>query len=141
MFQLDDCIAFLAGKTAKRMADLHEKQLKKVGITRAQWMAMYYISTSETITQKELSVMLSSREATIARLLDRMEAAGIITRIPKDKRTNIITLTPEGQRLYKKGMDITEEYRKKIMGDLSEKNIADFKAVLKQLDENANQIH
>lgn len=133
MFVFDDCIAFLAGRVSKQLSEIHERKLKEADITRTQWMSLYYIRNSENITQKELAELLGSKEPTIVRLLDRMEKEGSVERIHKDRRTNGIRLTEEGEERYERGLVITETFKDKSLEGISEESMETFKRVLDKL--------
>ena len=55
MFNLDDCIGFVTLRSGKVLSDTLEKDLAPFNITRAQWIAMYYIYNGDNITQRELA--------------------------------------------------------------------------------------
>ncbi|MDD2221306.1 MAG: MarR family transcriptional regulator, partial [Clostridia bacterium] len=88
MFQLDDCVAYIINKSAKQLSARLEKKLMRYNVTRIQWTAMYYVENNQCLTQKCLADKMSLKEPTVARLLDRMEADGLIERefCTKDKR-------------------------------------------------------
>ena len=81
MFNLDDCIACITSRSAKKLADCFEKRLNYYNITRTQWIALYYISVNKMITQKQLADKMSLKEPTVVRLLDKMETLGWVIRI------------------------------------------------------------
>ncbi len=136
MFRFDDCIAFLASRDSKLMAEIHERKLAKAGVTRIQWFALYYIYNNKELTQKQLAKLLSSREPTVVRLLDRMEKEDLVTRVSKDRRTNIIEITEKGTVLYQKGLRITEKYKEQALKNISEEEMDIFKQILEKLVEN-----
>lgn len=139
MLILEDCIAFLASRASKEMADIHEKLLASTGITRVQWMALYYINGNNSITQKELASLLGSKEPTIVRLLDRMEKDGLVVRVRKDRRTNLVELTDKGNELFLAGLDITERYKDQALKGISEEQMESFKTILDKMLDNARQ--
>jgi DNA-binding MarR family transcriptional regulator len=58
VFRLEDCLAYLASRNAKDLADILEKRISVIGITRVQWMTLYYLCNNKDITQKELALLL-----------------------------------------------------------------------------------
>lgn len=137
MFKLDDCIAFLAGRVTKELIIIHDKELSAAGISRAQWMALYYIYNEGELTQKMLAKLLGSRESTVARLLDRMGKDGFVIRTKKDRRTNYIEITSKGEEAYKAGLEITRRFKERCLCGISDEDIDTFKRVLDMLALNA----
>ena len=74
MFRLEDCIAYITSRGAKVLAERLEERFEGSGISRVQWIAMYYVNGCPSITQKQLADKMNLKEPTVVRLLDRMEA-------------------------------------------------------------------
>ena len=73
MFRLEDCIAYITSRGAKVLAERLEERFEGSGISRVQWIAMYYVNGCPSITQKQLADKMNLKEPTVVRLLDRME--------------------------------------------------------------------
>ena len=43
MFQLEDCIAYITSRGAKTLAERLEDRFTGSGVSRVQWIAMYYV--------------------------------------------------------------------------------------------------
>jgi len=57
-------------------------------MTRAQWAILIWLERQPGITQKELAELLEVEPITVARLIDRLEARGMVERRPdpRDRR-------------------------------------------------------
>ena len=81
------------------------RRIAGTGATPDQFTALRCLSEADPkgITQGELTKLMSSDPNTIASLVERMEAAGWIERLPheKDRRAYRIRVKPDGKRLYK----------------------------------------
>ena len=99
MFDIESCVCFINSKTSKKMADMFNERLIPLGVTRVQWMAMYYLLKYGDMSQKELGEWMDIKESTVARLLDRMEEDGLIkrTKSSEDRRVTYIKLTHKGR--------------------------------------------
>lgn len=139
MFRLEDCLAYLASRHTKELAEILDRKLMAIGITRVQWMALYYIRRSNDVTQKDLGLLLGVREPTVVRLLDRMEKDDLVTRIRKDRRTNSIELTEKGKDLYERGLVISEQFKNDAMTGIPEEHMEIFRQVLDQMIQNTKQ--
>ncbi len=130
--RLDDCVAFLTNKVAKELADELNRQLLTYGITRSQWIAMYFIDKNESINQKELADLVGAKESTIAGILNRLENEGLIKReiSLEDKRKKFIRLTELGQEKHKIYSEVAENFKDKCVEDIEEEEIEIFVRVL-----------
>ncbi|WP_300384276.1 MarR family transcriptional regulator [Clostridium sp.] len=138
MFNLDDCIACITSKSAKLLADSLEKRLNYYNITRTQWIALYYVSINEMITQKKLSDKMSIKEPTVVRLIDKMESLDWITRISNenDKRVKCLELTEKGNKIETEMLDIVENFKNDVIKDISLEELDNYKSVLNKMLKN-----
>lgn len=138
MFDIESCVCFINSKTSKKMANMFNERLVPLGVTRVQWIAMYYLLKHGDLSQKELGEKMDIKESTVARLLDRMEEEGLIIRIQvkEDRRVKYIKLTPKGreriEELLPEGQKMSELFS---MG-ITEEEIQVFKRVLDKFMEN-----
>jgi MarR family transcriptional regulator, transcriptional regulator for hemolysin len=94
LFLLHD-VARLLRQEADRRAGAH-------GMTRAQWVILFWLQRQPGLSQKELAEILEVEPITVARLIDRLEARGMVERRPdaKDRRIwRLHLLAPAGQVL------------------------------------------
>ena len=85
------------------------------GLTRAQWTVLAYLMRNEGINQVCLAQLLEIEPITLVRLLDRLEAAGMVERRkdPRDRRSRILYLTaaagPMIESMRALGAEVREE--------------------------------
>lgn len=138
MFDIESCVCFINSKTSKKMADMFNERLIPLGVTRVQWIAMYFLLKYGELSQKELGERMDIKESTVARLLDRMEGEDLVIRnqTPEDRRVKYIKLTTKGKEkiedLLPEGQKMSEFFS---MG-ISEEEIEVFKRVLQKFMEN-----
>lgn len=135
MFNLDDCIASITSRSAKQLAECLEKRLNVYNITRTQWIALYYVSINDMITQKQLSDKMSLKEPSVVRLLDKIEALGWITRISsdEDKRIKILKLTETGAKIQSEMLTVAEKFKNDVIRDISPEELVAYNSVLKKM--------
>jgi DNA-binding MarR family transcriptional regulator len=65
-----------------------DKRARAHGMTRAQWGILLWLEREPGISQKELSELLEVEPISVARLVDRLEARGMVERRPdpRDRR-------------------------------------------------------
>ncbi len=88
LFLLHD-VARLLRQEADRRAAAH-------GMTRAQWVILFWLKKQPGLSQKELAEILEVEPITVARLIDRLETRGMVERRPdpKDRRIWRLHLLP-----------------------------------------------
>ena len=138
MFNLDDCIACITSRSAKILADCFEKRLNQYNITRSQWIALYYISMNQKITQKQLADKMSLREPSVVRLLDKMELLGWVIRTngEDDKRIKLLELTKNGQQIEAEMSIVAENFKNDVIGGISSEELDSYKATLDKMLQN-----
>jgi len=120
------------------MEALFNERLIPLGVTRVQWMTMYYLLKYGDMSQKELGERMDIKESTVARLLDRMESEDLIirTQTKEDRRIKYIKLTTKGretiENLLSEGQKMSDFFS---MG-ITEDEIEVFKRVLQKFEEN-----
>ncbi len=116
MFDLDDCIAFITNKSAKKLADEFNRRLQEHGTTRVQWIALFYIGKVE----------------------DRMEKEELVERRKKveDRRITKIVLTAKGKFLREELMPIGQLFHNDVLQGISKADLNVFKNVLKKMIDN-----
>lgn len=138
MFDIESCVCFINNKTSKKMANMFNERLIPLGVTRVQWIAMYYLLKYGDMSQKELGERMGTKESTVARLLDRMEEEGLTkrTKDKEDRRVKYIKLTQKGtqriEELLPEGQKMSEFFSKGI----TEEETEVFKRVLEKFMRN-----
>ena len=98
-------------------------QAEELGLTQAQWQALAHISKREGLSQAALADILEAQPITIARLIDRMEAAGWVERRPdpNDRRAVCLYMMPKAQPILEKMWALAAETRVEATQGISEK--------------------
>ena len=92
---LDDDLLFLLYDVARLMRVRADQHARLTGMTRAQWVILVWLERKPGITQNELASLVEVEPITIARLVDRLEARGVVERRhdPRDRRVRRLHLT------------------------------------------------
>ncbi len=81
-------LLFLLNDVARLLRMDADKRARCHGMTRAQWAILIWLERQPGISQKELAELLEVEPITVARLIDRLEARGMVERRPdpRDRR-------------------------------------------------------
>ena len=90
-------IGFLISDVARLMRTAFDRRVRRLGLTRSQWLVINRLHRRPGATQSELADMLEVEKATAGRMVDRMEKKGWVVRRPdaNDRRVNRLHLTAE----------------------------------------------
>jgi len=90
-------IGFLISDVARLMRTAFDRRVRRLGLTRSQWLVINRLHRRPGATQSELAEMLEVEKATAGRMVDRMEKKGWVVRRPDatDRRVNRLHLTAE----------------------------------------------
>jgi MarR family transcriptional regulator for hemolysin len=105
--------AFLIQELARQMRRTFLERAAKSGLTQVQARALAVIYRHEGATQIEVSRILDIQPMTFARMLDRMERAGLIERRrdPDDRRVFRIHLASRAGPVLELMADVSEDIR------------------------------
>lgn len=92
-------IGFLIADVARLMRSSFDRRVRRMGLTRAQWLVLSRLHRHPGISQSELAEMLEVERATAGRMIDRMERRRWLVRRPDptDRRINRLFLTAEAE--------------------------------------------
>lgn len=98
---LDDDLLILLSDVARHMGTYGDRLAKAHGITQAQLIILARLAREPDLSQCELAAIAEVSPMSIARLIDRLEALGLVERCadPGDRRIWRLRLTPKAAPL------------------------------------------
>lgn len=134
-------IGYQVYTTQRALARSLDATLASFGLTSGQWNALNQLDEHGSMTQKELADRLDKEPATITRRLDRMAKKGLIERSPdpRDRRANIISITPEAESLLSEVEPAVIARAEQISEGISDEDLHVFIDVLSKVKDNANR--
>jgi MarR family transcriptional regulator for hemolysin len=90
---------FVLRDVARLLRKRFEQNARGSGLTRSQWRVLTYLAQNEGINQSGLAELLDMEPITLCRIVDKLQAFGLIERHPhrSDRRVWILHLTPAAQ--------------------------------------------
>ncbi len=94
-------LGFLFADISRLARKEFDRRVRDLGLTRAQWLFLYYLGRQPGCTQSELAEILQMEKITISRQANRLEKAGWIRRTDHadDARAYHLALTPQAERI------------------------------------------
>jgi MarR family transcriptional regulator, transcriptional regulator for hemolysin len=112
-----------------------DRRARSMGFTQAQWTVLLHLDKNEGISQSGLADIVEMQPISLARILDRMESAGLIERRPDpdDRRAIQLFLTPQAGPILKILHKLADEVRAIAYKGLDEDEIARTVAFLQRV--------
>ncbi len=111
------------------------RRLKKYDVTRSQWMIMAAILGNDAETAADIAKIWKLDATAVTRLVDRLEAKGLVKRIHDvaDRRINRLELTEQGQRLCPTLIDEADANHDYVFGALTETEEKQLRKLLSKI--------
>ncbi|HUC09406.1 MAG TPA: MarR family transcriptional regulator [Stellaceae bacterium] len=117
-------LGFVLNDVARLMRKRFEQLARAaaLGLTRAQAAVLANLARQEGINQVSLAQILELEPITLARLLDRLQAAGLIERRPdpKDRRAHLLYLTQSAYPLLDRIFSLAAAVREDALAGIPE---------------------
>lgn len=96
MQQFDRDLLLLLHDVARLLRTRFDQRARSKGMTRAQWVILVRVSATPGLSQNELASILEVEPISVGRLIDRLEARGLVERRPdpNDRRIWRLHLLP-----------------------------------------------
>ncbi len=132
---------FLVSQVRQLQGRAFEKMLKDSGIEAfngAQGRILYVLWEHEQLSITEIGRLTSLAKTTLTSMLDRMEAGGLVERIPdKKNRRQIFVQITEKAKGYKQMYDqVSNEMNTLFYQDFTRKEITEFENMLRRIIKN-----
>jgi DNA-binding MarR family transcriptional regulator len=88
-------LGFVLHDVARLLRKRFDQKARHLGLTRAQWQVLAHVARHEGLHQGALAEILELEPITLVRLVDRLEAAGMVERRAHatDRRLKLLHLT------------------------------------------------
>jgi DNA-binding MarR family transcriptional regulator len=99
----EDDLLLLVSDTARLIGTYADRVARRHGMTKAQWVLLLKLSRHPGLSQTDLAELMEVEPITVGRLVDRLEARGLVTREAdgQDRRIWRLQLTPAAEPLLK----------------------------------------
>ena len=125
-------LGFLLHDVARLLKRQFEHNARGAGLTRSQWQVLAYLAQNEGIHQSGLADLLDVEAFTLGRIVDKLQALGLIERRPhpSDRRIWLLHLTNAAQPKLTQLSKLGDLTRGQALAGVSE---ADRECLLKTL--------
>lgn len=108
----------LAERVSRAIAQTYEETFE---LTRPEWRVLAALAANGAMTARDLGPYSTLDKMQVSRAIHGLEAAGYVERRrdEKDKRSNILRLTPGGEALYRQIRPLVSAREAEILAALS----------------------
>ena len=134
-FEDDRYIGYLISDVARMMRTVFDRRVRRLGLTRAQWLVLTRLHRRPGASQSELAEMLEVEKATAGRMIDRLERNGWVERRADatDRRINRLYLTAEAERVQVALRAVSEQTVDDALASLSSDDRAQLTEFMSQV--------
>ena len=103
-----------------------DRRLAGMGLSQARWLVLLHLARfKESPTQRELAKSVGVEGPTLARLLDSLEAQGLVKRhaVIEDRRAKKIMLSDSARPLIEQIETIANQLRVELFSGIDEKDL------------------
>jgi MarR family transcriptional regulator for hemolysin len=117
-----------------------EETLARAGGTVPTWLILFTLNERGAVSQRELAECIHLESATVTYHLDRLDAAGLITRHrdENDRRVWRASVTPAGVEVFDRMREAALRFETALRADLSERDLAHFFKTLDRVSASAS---
>jgi MarR family transcriptional regulator, transcriptional regulator for hemolysin len=117
---LGGSIGFLLSTTSRKVSLLLSQRLKEFDISPEQWSVLYHIADCDAMIQKEIAARSGKDRPTVTRILDALEAKGLIRKEAgaADRRSFQVTATEKGKELAARAFPVEDGMNEELIAEL-----------------------
>ncbi len=117
----DEYIGVVISDVARLLRTEFDRRVRRLGITRAQWLVLTRLHRRPGASHSELAEMMEVEKATAGRMIDRMVANGWVERRTSrdDRRVKRVYLTADAERVHRQIWRVAEATVDAALADLS----------------------
>ena len=134
-FDIRDSLGYLLTHVKQEWLDALEKELAPLDLTTAQYIVIVKLGSNRAGTPADLCKAMQYDTGAMTRLLDRVEAKGLIKRVAHggDRRCVGLEITEEGKELYPKLIQILVGLNRKALKGFSKDEAASLERMLRRV--------
>jgi len=131
-------IGFALHDVARMLRTFADQRARDLNTTRAQWSVLVKLQRCEGVKQSELADQLDLAPITLARLIDKLTAAGLVERRDdaQDRRANRLFLTDKAGPTLEQLGALGEELMGRALKGLEPQAVATLKQGLERIRHN-----
>src|SRR6516164_2906590 len=114
---VDDYLPALLAQASQLISSEFHEVARKHGFSVSEWRVMASLAGGGAISIGQLAQVTVTKQPTVTRLLDRMEARGQVERLPhdSDRRVTLVRITRKGSKAVEHLMELAREHERRVL--------------------------
>jgi DNA-binding MarR family transcriptional regulator len=129
-------------RLGKRYGHVLEDRLQPLGLSRSQARVLTLLAENDGLTARDLLPCIAVEPASMTRLLQGLERAGLVERQPHptDGRASLLSLTERGRAQQRRVVELMADLDRELSSVLSEKEEGELLRILSRLLERVEEM-
>ena len=134
---VDDYLPALLAQASQLISTEFHQVVRRHGWSVSEWRVMASLAGSAPVSIGRLAQVTVTKQPTVTRLLDRMEARGQVERLPhhSDRRVTLVRITRKGARSVQHLMVLAREHERRVLEPFGLARAEELKNTLRQMVE------
>ncbi|CAB3624594.1 MAG: MarR family winged helix-turn-helix transcriptional regulator [Achromobacter pulmonis] len=123
---VDDYLAYLLAQASQRISAEFHQQVKAAGLSVTEWRVLASLEGSQGETIGDLAVLAITKQPTLSKVVQRMEAEGLVARtgVRADRRQTRVVITTKGRNLIAALCGQAMQHQKAVLAPFGEDKAA-----------------
>ena len=134
---VDDYLPALLAQASELISAEFHRVVRRHGLSVTEWRVLASLAGGEPISIGRLARVTVTKQPTVTRLLDRMEARGEAQRLAhaSDRRITLVRITRKGTQTVERLMELAREHERKVLEPFGLLRAEELKDTLRQMIE------
>lgn len=134
---VDDYLPALLAQASELISGEFHQVVQTVGFSVTEWRVLATLTSKPGLSIGGLAEITLSKQPTITRLLDRMEAKGYVERYAhdSDRRITMVRITDEGRTIVADLIERAKEHELRVLQPFGLKRAESLKLMLRRIIE------
>lgn len=121
MDMLQETLGYKLFSLFNQIQEIGKNDFKDLGITRGNYVVLYFINENPGITQAELADITKKDRNVVTKTIDKLEEKGFVKRVrgEKDRRSFTLFLTDSGKQIVNDYWHILIDGEAELLGKLT----------------------
>ena len=141
-YRIEQSVGYLVKSLSQVVGRELDRRMAELGLTDAQWKPLFLLQQGVGSTAADLARAACHDTGAVTRLLDRLEAKGLVRRVRSDHDRRVVNLelTDEGQRVAAEVPKILSHLGNQVLEGFSKDEFVQFKELLTRALGNAQAL-
>ena len=134
---VDDYLPALLAQASQLISSEFHVVARQHGLSVSEWRVLATLSGGAAISIGQLAQISVTKQPTVTRLLDRMEAKNQVERLPhdSDRRVTLVRITRTGARTVAKLIELAREHEHRVLEPFGLARAEELKNTLRRMIE------